>query len=705
MGFRRFFKKDGTEAVVNKLKYYFLSKSGELTEYADKATAEAAVSDPEDRIKLSGSKGDFRRADDLDENITVLTRIKANVDMSNVNLTNALAAEGYSGGADKVPYVSWNHAAGSLGSFTEGSSIGSIDCGGQSGIDGSAITGASVTAGSLPSGVTLASNGALSGTMPEQTASSTFTFTVSLTTGSHTSTREFTITNTADNDAPVWSTSAGALTAAGVSAYTKTLSATDPEGETLSYTVQSGTLPSWASLSTSGVISGTPDSWGSPSSFTVRVTDVTGSYADRSFTLTAVNSVPTWSTASGSLSNATDSPYNTSVSSSDPEGGSISYTVASGTLPSGLALSTSGTISGTPSDLNGTTYSFDIRATDPQGGTADRSFTILAYNNPPSWTTSSGSLGTAPLGANFSATVAASDPESTAVTYSVSSGSLNPGLSINSSTGVISGTASTADDAVVTFTLRATDAHSQTADRSFSIQNPPEIVSWSTSSTSSFPGSTHIETGGQGVRYKTPGSYTWTAPFSGDIKVWVIGGAGSGQHGNSHGGGGGGGGAIIEALSVTTGQSYSLVVGEGGQQWGSSHQVGLTSSFGGGMLYGYGGLYGGDGGGAAGGGWGGSSATIGSNGGAGSHGGTSGSQSPTAADGQQYGGSGGHGCGNGYCCGCGGQTTKSGNYGQVAGHSWPEWNGNDGTLDAIANGIVVIQWGTNVNTTWNSSTI
>ena len=373
MGFRRFFKKDGTEAVVNKLKYYFLSKSGDLTEYADKATAEAAVSDPEDRIKLSGSKGDFRRADDLDENITVLTRIKANVDMSNVNLTNALAAEGYSGGADKVPYVSWNHAAGSLGSFAEGSSIGSIDCGGQSGIDGSAITGASVTAGSLPSGVTLASNGALSGTMPEQTASSTFTFTVSLTTGSNTSTREFTITNTADNDAPVWATSAGALAAATGGAYSVTLSSADPEGQTVTYSISSGSLPTGLSFnSATGAITGTITTFdNSTSNFTVTASD--GSVtADRSFSILSQNDAATWST-SGSIGEVSGNSF--SVSASDPEGDTITYSKTSGTLPSGMSLNAStGAISGTnPKD--GNTYSFTINAHDGYNDST-RSFTM-----------------------------------------------------------------------------------------------------------------------------------------------------------------------------------------------------------------------------------------------------------------------------------------------------------------------------------------
>ena len=103
-------------------------------------------------------------------------------------------------------------------------------------------------------------------------------------------------------------------------------------------------------------------------------------------------------------------------------------------------------------------------------GLAGRSSTaLLTVSDAPTWTTAAGTLGTFAQGSAISVTVAATGDST--IAYSVASGSLPTGLSLNSSTGVISGTESGSDSADTTynFTLRATDDESQTADRAFSI--------------------------------------------------------------------------------------------------------------------------------------------------------------------------------------------------------------------------------------------
>ena len=89
----------------------------------------------------------------------------------------------------------------------------------------------------------------------------------------------------------------------------------------------------------------------------------------------------------------------------------------------------------------------------------------------PTWSTSAGALAQGLAGNAYSVTVAASSDS--AITYSVKSGSSLPsGLSLNSSTGVISGTTpSDSSSTTYNFTLTATDAESQEADRAFSIYN------------------------------------------------------------------------------------------------------------------------------------------------------------------------------------------------------------------------------------------
>ena len=82
--FRRIYNKSGVVQSINKDKFYTLDVSGNVTEHASKTTADAA-SAPEDTLKVSGDKSDFRRVDNVEENISVLARKKANADMSNVD--------------------------------------------------------------------------------------------------------------------------------------------------------------------------------------------------------------------------------------------------------------------------------------------------------------------------------------------------------------------------------------------------------------------------------------------------------------------------------------------------------------------------------------------------------------------------------------------------------------------------------------------
>jgi hypothetical protein len=111
----------------------------------------------------------------------------------------------------------------------------------------------------------------------------------------------------------------------------------------------------------------------------------------------------------------------------------VSYSLASGSLPPGISLSTgTGSITGTPTTAG--TYSFTVSANNGFGSTTlPLSLTI----NPaaPVWidqTISSPALKDSP----YSDGVFASN----SATYSVSAGSLPTGISLNSSTGAITGT-------------------------------------------------------------------------------------------------------------------------------------------------------------------------------------------------------------------------------------------------------------------------
>ena len=155
------------------------------------------------------------------------------------------------------------------------------------------------------------------------------------------------------NNGPTWTTPSGNLTnyARNV-AYSSQLSASD-DG-TLTYSLLSGTLPAGVTLSSSGLVSGTPTVL-TNHTFSVRITDDAGNTEDRSFNLNNVGaSAPTWVTASGALSQSEGGvAYSTTVSATDDSGAAPSYSISAGSLPSGLSLSAAGVISGTPNGAGG----------------------------------------------------------------------------------------------------------------------------------------------------------------------------------------------------------------------------------------------------------------------------------------------------------------------------------------------------------------
>ena len=107
-----------------------------------------------------------------------------------------------------------------------------------------------------------------------------------------------------------------------------------------------------------------------------------------------------------------------------------------------------------------------VRVENNDGNAVRSSSALLTVSDAPAWTTASGSLGTNAGGSSISYTVAATN----ATSFAVQSGSLPGGVSLNTSTGAITGTESGATaETTYSFTIRATDAEGQTADRAFSI--------------------------------------------------------------------------------------------------------------------------------------------------------------------------------------------------------------------------------------------
>jgi len=127
----------------------------------------------------------------------------------------------------------------------------------------------------------------------------------------------------------------------------------------------------------------------------------------------------------------------------------------------------------TVSDALPVSEPYDIQVINGSGLSAILEDSITV-NEAPTWTTASGSLGTANQGSAFSATVVATDPESEDVDYEIATGTLPSGLSLNSETGAITGTFDgtgtyNSSGETQNFTLRAYDTASNTSSRAFSI--------------------------------------------------------------------------------------------------------------------------------------------------------------------------------------------------------------------------------------------
>ena len=137
-----------------------------------------------------------------------------------------------------------------------------------------------------------------------------------------------------------------------------------------------------------------------------------------------------------------------------------------------VSLTNSTTLAVNATLANGSYY---VRIELDDGNAARSTNAIITASTSPTWTTSAGSLGT--VAGDFSGTVATVAASSdSAITYSETTSVLTnasqANCSLNSSTGVITTTdfgGSSTSATTYTFTLRATDAEGQTADRTFTL--------------------------------------------------------------------------------------------------------------------------------------------------------------------------------------------------------------------------------------------
>lgn len=231
-------------------------------------------------------------------------------------------------------------------------------------------------------------------------------------------------------------------------AFSQTLSAS---GLPTSWAVTAGSLPAGLALNTgTGVITGTPTAAGSYS-VTIRATNAHGN-GTRVFSGSVAGSgtAPTITTTSiASMTQGSAYSQTLVASGSTP----ITWGVTAGALPAGIGINSStGTLSGTPTGTGA--YSFTVTATNAFG-TNPRTYTgTIAGPSSVAPVITTTTLNALTQGGAFTQTIAKTG--TAPITFSVVGGTLPAGLSLNASTGVISGAPT--GSGVYTFTLRATNS-------------------------------------------------------------------------------------------------------------------------------------------------------------------------------------------------------------------------------------------------------
>lgn len=114
--------------------------------------------------------------------------------------------------------------------------------------------------------------------------------------------------------------------------------------------------------------------------------------------------------------------------------------------------------------------------TRPTGSSVHILNNAVTAGTSPNWTTSA-DLGSFFYGSVLSTSVLATDSENTDIDYSLISGSLPTGISLNQETGAVTGTI-TASTGTYSFTIRAVDTGGNTVDRQFSITALSPIVAF-----------------------------------------------------------------------------------------------------------------------------------------------------------------------------------------------------------------------------------
>lgn len=145
-------------------------------------------------------------------------------------------------------------------------------------------------------------------------------------------------------------------------------------------------------------------------------------------------------------------------------GGAATFTISAGALPNGVMLAGGGLLSGAPI-VNGT-FGFTIRATAANNCFGERAYTLVIQPPCPALTVTPATLANGFVGTAYNQMLTASGGTAP-YTFTVTHGSLPAGLTLDATSGVVTGTPTTAGTS--NFTVTGTDNTGCTGTRAYTV--------------------------------------------------------------------------------------------------------------------------------------------------------------------------------------------------------------------------------------------
>ena len=245
-------------------------------------------------------------------------------------------------------------------------------------------------------------------------------------------------------------------------------------GDSLTFSIQSGSLPTGLSLnSNTGVISGSPTVSVSAITIVIKASNIAGEVTT-SITMTVITALSDFSYSGTSYVIAKNNQF---MALASILGDSPTYSIQSGTLPPGLTLNpNTGAITGLPNQVVSIAQTITIKAENVVSSiTATISIQVLTTPD----LMYSQTQFVITTGVNF---VTTPTTEGEQLTFSIQSGTLPSGLTLNPSTGSITGIPSQSTP-LASLVIRAQNAvGSDIFTISFRVVTPPSALSYPQSS-------------------------------------------------------------------------------------------------------------------------------------------------------------------------------------------------------------------------------